>query len=325
MLGIAAPQEREEIFARQRELGVVPENAELTARPAEIPAWDEMPDELKPVLARQMEVYAGFMEHTDHHVGRLVDALEDLGILDDTLVYYVVGDNGASAEGTINGTFNEYFSLDVSDYVRPAAYAAVAANNAQGFQSFVLPALNVTGGKFDYKAWTGNLGATLKLSESSEIFGGFSQGFALPDVGAFTRRAGISTAFACPVANPNCLPANRRSVSYASIAPEAQIVNNYELGIRGSHGIFKGSLTGFISTSSKGVTFDQASNTISQQRERIWGVEATGDVQARRFIAGERQRRAERPVEFRGDRERAVAGHRAVPDMQSAAFRCQCR
>ncbi|RYE78503.1 MAG: TonB-dependent receptor, partial [Hyphomicrobiales bacterium] len=134
----------------------------------------------------------------------------------------------------------EYFSLDVSDYVRPAAYAAVAANNAQGYQSFVLPALNVTGGKFDYKAWTGNLGATVKLSESSEIFGGFSQGFALPDVGAFTRRAGISTAYACPVTNPNCLPANRRSISYASIAPEAQIVNNYELGIRGSHGIFKG-------------------------------------------------------------------------------------
>ena len=59
-----------------------------------------MPDELKPVLARQMEVYAGFLEHTDHHVGRLVDALEDLGVLDDTLVYYIIGDNGASAEGT---------------------------------------------------------------------------------------------------------------------------------------------------------------------------------------------------------------------------------
>lgn len=103
---------REEIVARQRELGVIPEDAELTERPAEIPAWDEMPEELKPVLARQMEVYAGFLEHTDHHVGRLVDALEDLGVLEDTLVYYIVGDNGASAEGTINGTFNEYFSLN---------------------------------------------------------------------------------------------------------------------------------------------------------------------------------------------------------------------
>ena len=72
-----------------------------------IPAWDDMPDELKPVLARQMEVYAGFLEHTDHHVGRLIDALESLEVLDDTLIYYIIGDNGASAEGTMNGAFNE--------------------------------------------------------------------------------------------------------------------------------------------------------------------------------------------------------------------------
>jgi arylsulfatase len=66
-----------------------------------------MPDELKPVLAREMEVYAGFLEHTDHHVGRLIDAIDDLGILDDTIIYYIIGDNGASAEGTMNGAFNE--------------------------------------------------------------------------------------------------------------------------------------------------------------------------------------------------------------------------
>ena len=103
---------REETFARQKELGVIPADAELTARPDEIPAWDDMPDELKPVLARQMEVYAGFLEHTDHHVGRLIDTLDDLGVLDDTLVYYIIGDNGASAEGTINGTFNELLMLN---------------------------------------------------------------------------------------------------------------------------------------------------------------------------------------------------------------------
>ncbi len=94
-------------LARQKELGVVPEDTELTARHDEISAWDDMPDELKPVLARQMEVYAGFLEHTDHHVGRLIDTLADLEILDDTLVYYIIGDNGASAEGTMNGAFNE--------------------------------------------------------------------------------------------------------------------------------------------------------------------------------------------------------------------------
>lgn len=103
---------REETFARQKELGVVPQEAQLTERHPEIPSWNDMPDEMKPVLARQMEVYAGFLEHTDHHVGRLLDALEDLEVLDDTLVYYIIGDNGASAEGGFDGTFNEYVTLN---------------------------------------------------------------------------------------------------------------------------------------------------------------------------------------------------------------------
>ncbi|NTY60550.1 arylsulfatase [Mycolicibacterium sphagni] len=103
---------REKIFARQKELGVIPESAELTARHDEIPAWDAMSDELKPVLARQMEIYAGFLEQTDHEVGRVVDALEDLGVLDDTLIYYIIGDNGASAEGTPVGCFNEMAVLN---------------------------------------------------------------------------------------------------------------------------------------------------------------------------------------------------------------------
>ena len=103
---------REETVERQRELGVIPADAELTARPAEIPAWDDMPDDLKPVLARQMEVYAGFLEHTDHHIGRLVDSLAELEMLDDTLIYVIIGDNGASGEGTINGTFNEAITLN---------------------------------------------------------------------------------------------------------------------------------------------------------------------------------------------------------------------
>jgi arylsulfatase A-like enzyme len=106
---------REETLARQKEFGVVPQDAVLTERPEEIPAWDEMPEELKPVLARQMEIYAGFLEHADHHVGRLIDALRDLEALDDTLVYYVIGDNGASAEGTINGTFNEAFTFNAAN------------------------------------------------------------------------------------------------------------------------------------------------------------------------------------------------------------------
>lgn len=99
--------QREKTFARQKELGVIPADAELTTRHDEIPAWDDMPDELKPVLEREMEVYAGFLEHTDHHVGRVIDAIDELGILENTIIYYIVGDNGASAEGTVNGAFNE--------------------------------------------------------------------------------------------------------------------------------------------------------------------------------------------------------------------------
>ena len=127
---------REQTLARQKELGIVPPEAELTARPDEIPAWDDMPDDLKPVLARQMEVYAGFLEHTDHHVGRVVDAIEELGVLDDTLVYTIIGDNGASAEGTPAGCFNEMVVLNgasalettefmasrIDDFGTPAAY-----------------------------------------------------------------------------------------------------------------------------------------------------------------------------------------------------------
>ena len=99
--------QRARTFARQKELGVIPADADIPARHDVIPAWDDMPDELKPVLAREMEVYAGFLEHTDYQVGRLIDAMDDLGILGDTIVYYIIGDNGASAEGTLQGAFNE--------------------------------------------------------------------------------------------------------------------------------------------------------------------------------------------------------------------------
>ncbi|HKE66514.1 MAG TPA: arylsulfatase [Micromonosporaceae bacterium] len=98
---------REETFGRQKQMGSVPTDCDLTARHDEIPAWDDMDDELKPVLLRQMEIYAGFLEYADHHVGRVIDSLEALGIMDDTLVYYIIGDNGASAEGSLQGTLNE--------------------------------------------------------------------------------------------------------------------------------------------------------------------------------------------------------------------------
>jgi len=114
---------REDTFARQKKLGVIPADCQLTPRHKEIPAWDEMPEAFKPVLRREMEVYAGYMEYTDYHVGRILDGLKQLEIFDDTLVYYIIGDNGASAEGGLNGCFNEmsYFNglqaLETPEYL----------------------------------------------------------------------------------------------------------------------------------------------------------------------------------------------------------------
>ena len=115
---------RERIFAEQQRRGVVPQDAELTARHEEIPAWDDMPEDLKDVLRRQMEVYAGFLEHTDHHIGRLVDSLEAMGSLDNTLVFYILGDNGASAEGHINGSFNEYLFFNGAAHLETPEFLA---------------------------------------------------------------------------------------------------------------------------------------------------------------------------------------------------------
>jgi arylsulfatase len=102
---------REQTFARQKQLGVIPQDCQLTDRHPQIPAWDSIAPEMQPILARQMEIYAGFLEHTDHHIGRLIDSLEDLGILDNTLIYVIIGDNGASAEGSLQGCFNEMAPL----------------------------------------------------------------------------------------------------------------------------------------------------------------------------------------------------------------------
>jgi arylsulfatase A-like enzyme len=123
---------REEIFARQKELKVIPGDAELTKRPEEIPAWEQMPKEMKPILARQMEIYAAFLEHTDHHLGRLVDALKDLEVLGDTLIIYIIGDNGASAEGTLNGTFNETAMLNGMSQVETVEFLKSKINDFGG-------------------------------------------------------------------------------------------------------------------------------------------------------------------------------------------------
>ena len=103
---------REEVFARQKKLGVIPENAELTPRPDIFPAWDSLDADAKKLYARQMEVYAGYQANADFHVGRLLDAVEEMGDMNNTLVIYIWGDNGASMEGTTTGSFNEMTFLN---------------------------------------------------------------------------------------------------------------------------------------------------------------------------------------------------------------------
>jgi len=98
---------RERTFERQKQLGVIPADADLTPRNDAFPAWDSVPEEQRPLLARQMEVFAGFMENADWNVGRVLDAIEEMGEAENTLVIYITGDNGASMEGSASGTFNE--------------------------------------------------------------------------------------------------------------------------------------------------------------------------------------------------------------------------
>jgi arylsulfatase A-like enzyme len=103
---------REETFARQKALGVIPPDTKLTPRPTEIPAWEDMSAQQKKLFERQMETFAGFAAHTDHEIGRLVAQLEAIGELDNTLLFYIVGDNGSSAEGGPEGTYNEMMALN---------------------------------------------------------------------------------------------------------------------------------------------------------------------------------------------------------------------
>ena len=98
---------REETLTRQKKLGVVPPDTKLAAKPEAIKDWDRLSSDEKRLFARQMEIYAAFGEYADFEIGRLVQAIEDMGQLDNTLVFYIPGDNGASADGGMNGLFNE--------------------------------------------------------------------------------------------------------------------------------------------------------------------------------------------------------------------------
>ena len=113
---------RERTYERAKEMGWIPESAELTERPESMPAWDSIPENERPFQRRLMEVFAGFVEHTDHQVGRILDELEAQGRLDNTIVFYIWGDNGSSAEGQ-RGTISELLAQNsipttIDDHLR---------------------------------------------------------------------------------------------------------------------------------------------------------------------------------------------------------------
>ena len=105
-------QVRQDTLARQKKMGLIPESTVLPPKPKDIKNWDDLPADHRKLFARQAEVFAGFLEHTDHEVGRFVQALEDIGEMDNTLFIYIAGDNGTSAEGGFVGMYNEmtYFN-----------------------------------------------------------------------------------------------------------------------------------------------------------------------------------------------------------------------
>lgn len=103
---------RELTFERQKKLGIIPTNAQLTPRVSAFPPWDTLPAEQKKLYARQMEVFAGYQENTDHEIGRVIQEVERMGLADNTLIITIWGDNGASMEGTETGTFNELSVLN---------------------------------------------------------------------------------------------------------------------------------------------------------------------------------------------------------------------
>jgi len=105
-------QVRETIFANQKRLGIMPANAQLTPWPKELPQWDSLSIEEKTLFIKQADVFGAYLAYTDHEIGRVIQAVEDLGQLDNTLIIYIAGDNGASAEGMLNGTPNEFTTFN---------------------------------------------------------------------------------------------------------------------------------------------------------------------------------------------------------------------
>jgi arylsulfatase A-like enzyme len=160
---------REETLARQIKLGVVPANTQLTKRPEQIPAWDSLSADQKRLYAHMMEVYAGALSYADDQIGRLLDAVQESGQLDNTLVVFIMGDNGASAEGTMQGTTNE---------------VATAANGVKESLPYLLSMMDELGGPMVYNhypvGWAHAMDSPMQWTKQvASHFGGTRNGMVI--------------------------------------------------------------------------------------------------------------------------------------------------
>jgi arylsulfatase len=176
---------REETLARQIKLGVVPPNTQLTKRPEQIQAWDSLSDDQKRLYAHMMEVYAGALSYADNQIGRLVDAVEQSGQLDNTLVIFMMGDNGASAEGTLQGTTNE---------------VGTAGNGVQESLPYLLSMMDELGGPKTYNhypvGWAHAMDAPMQWTKQvASHFGGTRNGMVISWPARIKDRGGLRSQF----------------------------------------------------------------------------------------------------------------------------------
>jgi arylsulfatase A-like enzyme len=176
---------RDQIFANQKRLGVIPANTQLSPWPDDLPKWDSLPAENKKLFAREAEVYAAYAAYTDHEIGRVIQAVEDMGKLDNTLIIYISGDNGTSAEGTLVGTPNQM-----------TAYNAILDLPV----AEMMKAYDVWGSHLTYPhmsvAWSWAFDTPFKWTKQvASHFGGTRQGMAIAWPGHIKDAGGIRTQF----------------------------------------------------------------------------------------------------------------------------------
>jgi arylsulfatase len=176
---------REETLARQKKLGVVPADTQLTKRPEQIPAWDSLSPDQKRLFTHMMEVYAGALSYADNQIGRVVDAVRDSGQSNNTLIFYEMGDNGASAEGTLQGTTNE---------------VGTAANGVTESIPFLLSMIDELGGPRTYNhypvGWAHAMDSPMQWTKQiASHFGGTRNGLVISWPGHITDKGGLRSQF----------------------------------------------------------------------------------------------------------------------------------